>query len=255
MERETVNNVRNNGETVFEHVMMKMIPNANGTTVNLIDRVPVTVTDTVDLTGTHVEEWDDLIVAVFVQNFNSREVYQSDYSLEDGTPAGNANLSGIFIDGQPLQGFTPGQFDYTVFLPAGTTVIPEVTAQLSDTNATLILIPAYTLPGTATMDVFGEDLIAHNQYSVSFVVQGLGITQTTGPMLRIYPNPARERIFFSAPIDGRIRIYSSTGELVADHTHFIGNDLVTGEMAPGIYMILIEQPGMMPSARKLMVVE
>jgi hypothetical protein len=253
MERETHNNARNNGETVFEHVMMKMMPNANGTTVNLTDRVPVTIIDSVDLTGTHVEEWDDLIVGVFVQNFGSREVYQSTYTIENGSPANNADLAGIFIDGQPLQGFTPGQFNYTVVLPAGTTAIPVVTATLADTNATMVLIPAYSLPGAATIDVFGEDLISHNLYTVEFVVPGVGVVHTADSQLRIFPNPIGEKIFFSNPVSGRIKLYSSLGQIVVQDEHFSGDCFVPGKLAAGIYVIVIEQPGKAPVIRKLTV--
>ncbi len=78
----TTGNVGTNGETEFEHVMMKMVPDAEGTTHGLFDREPVSITETVDLSNTNIEEMDDLGVIVWIQDYTGKEVYQSDYSAE-----------------------------------------------------------------------------------------------------------------------------------------------------------------------------
>ena len=36
--------------------MMKMVPDASGTTINLVDREPLTISQSIDLAGTNVEE-------------------------------------------------------------------------------------------------------------------------------------------------------------------------------------------------------
>ena len=61
-------NVATNGETEFHHMMMDMIPDANGSTISLVDRVPFTWSQMVDLAGTNVEEWDDLGVIVMIRD-------------------------------------------------------------------------------------------------------------------------------------------------------------------------------------------
>ena len=68
----TTGNVSTNGETQFEHVMMKMVPGANGTTVNLTDRVPYVLNQSVNLSGTHIEGWNDLGVVVIFQNYSTK---------------------------------------------------------------------------------------------------------------------------------------------------------------------------------------
>ncbi|HET8838953.1 MAG TPA: T9SS type A sorting domain-containing protein [Flavobacteriaceae bacterium] len=80
MEEMTVQNTGGNGESQFEHVMMKMLPNANGTVLNFTAGTPESNTFTADLSGTNVEEFDDLIVAVFVQKNSTKEIMQANYA-------------------------------------------------------------------------------------------------------------------------------------------------------------------------------
>jgi hypothetical protein len=49
-------------------------------------------------------------------------------AIRSGFPA----LTGVTIDGQPLAGFSPMTFEYTVQLPAGTTALPSVKARDAD---------------------------------------------------------------------------------------------------------------------------
>ena len=81
-EKLTTGNVGSNGETQFRHVMMKMLPNAQGSTVNFVSNELQRLEFTQDMSSTHVEEMSDLEVAIFVQNYNTKEVYNSRYAYE-----------------------------------------------------------------------------------------------------------------------------------------------------------------------------
>lgn len=78
----TVMNTGNNGETEFHHVMMKMIPDAFGTTLTLVDGEMSSIEGSADMSLTFTEEMDDLGVAVFVQDPVSKQIFQSAYSVE-----------------------------------------------------------------------------------------------------------------------------------------------------------------------------
>ena len=83
VENMTTGNHGNNGETEFHFVMMKMVPDASGTNVGpYTSGTPVSYLQTASLSGTFIEEWDDLSVVVFVQEDASWEVYQSAWSVE-----------------------------------------------------------------------------------------------------------------------------------------------------------------------------
>ncbi len=77
IEKVTTSNVGNNGETSFKHVMMKMVPNASGTTLNLTSGTPVSGQISASLAGTFIEEETDLEVILFLQDPTTKQVMQS----------------------------------------------------------------------------------------------------------------------------------------------------------------------------------
>lgn len=81
-EKLTTGNVGGNGETSFRHVMMKMLPDAQGTTLDFVASQLQHIEFTQDMSSTHVEEMSDLEVAIFIQNYSSKEIYNSHYAYE-----------------------------------------------------------------------------------------------------------------------------------------------------------------------------
>jgi hypothetical protein len=98
VENKTYNNVETNGETEFEYVMKKMLPDHNGTQVKPLKmgepqdfsfsyefkgdyRLPNDSNDPIDHEIEHsVEEFDDLSIVVWVQNRNTTEILQSTWA-------------------------------------------------------------------------------------------------------------------------------------------------------------------------------
>lgn len=103
-EKETHNNVGGNGETSFHHVFMKMLPDAQGTTVNFISCENQHLEFTQDMSGTHVEEMSDLEVSIWVQNYNTKETFNSHFAYEytDVHPYPVENLT--VMDEAPMKG-------------------------------------------------------------------------------------------------------------------------------------------------------
>jgi hypothetical protein len=234
----TTGNTGNNGETQFEHVMMKMIPDANGTSANLADRVPFTVTETIDLDGTFVEEWDDLGVVVFVQDMSTKQVYQSNYSIEDMTYATEGRVSSIYIDGEVIPNFDPDVMDYNVELPVGTVEMPVITAELIDANGMKVIVPANDFPGTATVDSYGQDLATHYTYNVNLSVL-TGIGDKSFEAVQVYPNPTNGKIYLRGTDNTTIKVYSAIGTEVASFEDFTGNTIDLSNLENGIYFINI----------------
>jgi hypothetical protein len=81
-EKETHGNVGSNGETVFHHIFMKMLPDAQGTTVDFVSGELQHLEFTQDMSGTHVEEMSDLEVSIWVQNYSTQEIFNSRYAYE-----------------------------------------------------------------------------------------------------------------------------------------------------------------------------
>ena len=94
-EYETTQNVGTNGETEFLHVMKKMLPNFNGSSISPLQAgVSQTVSQSYDFNGSYrlpddaqdpinhsiehsIEEFTDLGVAVWIQNSLSKQILQS----------------------------------------------------------------------------------------------------------------------------------------------------------------------------------
>jgi hypothetical protein len=91
--------VGGNGETSFHHIMMKMLPNAQGTTQNFQFGETQHLEFTQDLSSTNVEEMSDLEVSIWVQNYSTKETYNShfayEYTNEHPYPARNLVLSQV----------------------------------------------------------------------------------------------------------------------------------------------------------------
>jgi len=105
IEETTYNNAKTNGETQFEHVVKKMIPNDNGTSISSLVagqqntlnlaytfngdyRLPMNASDPIIHSTEHsVEDFSNLMVAVWVQDAVTKEVHQSTMStLTSFTP-------------------------------------------------------------------------------------------------------------------------------------------------------------------------
>ena len=84
IEKVTTGNVGSNTETSFKHVMMKMVPNASGTTINTTAGTPISGQITASLVNTFIEDPNDLEVIVFIQNSTTREIMQS-FKATDAT--------------------------------------------------------------------------------------------------------------------------------------------------------------------------
>lgn len=240
IENTTYGNVATNGETEFHHVMMKMMPDVNGTVLNLNDRETIVVEATANLSDTFIEEFDDLSVVVIFQNFATKEIFQSEYSVENGVFAQEARLSSLTVDGEPVPGFDPDIFEYFIDLPAGTTEIPIVEGVAMDELATVVHVPTWDLIGTTTIDVFGEDLVSHNRYNVHFDF-GIGTGDMTGPAsaIRVYPNPARDRIYLKGFEKGDISLYTISGQKIIDLKDFSSNFIDISPLSNGVYFMRI----------------
>jgi len=252
MEKVTHNNVMSNGETSFHHVMMKMVPDAEGTTANLVDRVPFTINEVVDLAGTHIEEFSDLIVGIFVQDPVSHEVYQSAYSVENGQFSTEARLSSIASDGTPVSGFSPDTFTYTVTLAGGATVVPEITATPIEPNETVIIVPSMELPGVTTIDVFAENLTSHNLYTINFE-WAVGQGETMSNEVQIYPNPTKGQVKVYGAGGASVTVCDQAGRNVMQVGSLSGNALDLTGLPNGVYVVKIEKPNGTVIRKKIVV--
>lgn len=254
IENTTTGNVSSNGETEFHHVMMKMMPDAEGTAMDVLDRNPVSITETVDLANTNIEEFDDLSVVVLFQEYTSKEIYQSAYSIENGTYNQEARCSSITYDGIPVPGFDPDVFDYTIELPEGSP-IPVVEATAMGTGAITIVEPTWELPGVTFVDCFADDNMTSRRYNIHFDL-AIGINDPVNPasLIHMYPNPAKDQIHINGTGIREIEVFSITGAKVTSVTGYTGNSIDVSNLGNGIYTVRFIMENNYIVTRKLSIV-
>ena len=95
-EKITTGNTGSNGLTEFHHVMMKMLPDAKGSVTDFEAGEYQHFEFSHDMSKTFVEEFNDLEVAVWVQDNDTKEIYNSGYLYEYvdyPSPAQNLTLT------------------------------------------------------------------------------------------------------------------------------------------------------------------
>lgn len=270
LERITTGNVATNGETEFHNVMMKMVPDAYGTSVTLNANQPLNLSYTVDMSSTNVEEMSDLLVAIFVQDNSTKEIYQSNYSVETGslftmTPANGATNVSISAPltiqyHQPIRmtggaAITNANVASLITLkengPVGNNV--PFTATINS-NKTLITItpdanlkslqqyylkvaPAENNSGVPTLEGISN-------FTAEFST--VGLQERKAANFNFYPNPASDKITVEG--NGRLEIkavelLSAVGKSVRSiNGNFAADETVTldvADLAAGIYYLRI----------------
>ncbi|MFK5857265.1 MAG: T9SS type A sorting domain-containing protein [Bacteroidota bacterium] len=240
VEKITTGNVATNGETEFEHVMMKMMPSANGASESFVTGVPSQFSYTYDMATTNVEEMDDLLVVVIVQDPSTKEVMQSAYGTMNANYSNEARLSSITLDGEALENFDPDVFEYEVKLPLGTIEEPVLSGIAMNGDALVITSMAFAIPGTAKLDVYAEDRFAHKQYEINYVYDNVGIEDDVKHLISVYPNPANDKLYINGLEKANISIISSSGSVVLKKQSFSGSVLDISNISRGVYILDIQ---------------
>ena len=135
-EKLTEDNVGNNGETEFHHVMMKMLPDETGTTLDaLVGGETTTLTESFDMNLTNMETPDDLSVVVFVQDDSDKDIVQSDMSdilLATGIVNSTNNENSLQIFPNPAR--------------------DEVSIQVADNGSNLVKAIVFDLNGKKVLE-------------------------------------------------------------------------------------------------------
>jgi len=240
IEKVTTQNVATNGETEFHHVMMKMMPDANGASTSFVNGTPIQFSYNYDLSSTNVEEYDDLMIAVIVQDASTKEVKQTAYGLQNTVFSNEARLSSITLDGVPLEGFDPNVYEYDVQLPEGTVEEPVIVGVPMNSGALMLTSMAFAVPGTAMIDVYAENLFTHKQYKVNYSIDYVGTEETPLSLISVYPNPAHDQLNISGLVNARLTLYSSTGSVVLQKNNFSGTTVDISHLSHGVYVLDIK---------------
>ena len=206
IEKTTFNNIGTNGETQFEHVVKKMVPNDSGTPItSLIGgtqstlntqhtfqgnyRLPANASNPInDATEHSIEDFSNLLVAVWIQDAVTKEVYQSTMGI----------LSSIVLE------------------------------SFNCINNSCV----DPLDGTGTyMSLANCDAVCNTTE----------INEKNKEVQLIYPNPATDNIYISNLTGATLlKIYDITGKLVLEASVSDKEYINISTLAKGIYQIKFE---------------
>lgn len=268
IEGTTTGNVGTNGETFFKHVMMKMLPDASGTAFALQALEPYHISYNFNMSGTFVEEMEDLKVVIFVQNHATREVYQAGYTTKPSAPEASINIEDGAI-GISLSPTIEIDFDQAVRHTDGSEITPEniallvqlrktdadgeeipFTAEINEEKMQISLEPAEPfeegLLVFVHMDAVSEYspfLLASDPQSITFTTLSTVSTPDLDlPGLVVFPNPTSNIINarFNAETVAELRILDMGGNLVVSKAG-VGQSfqMDVSALANGIYLLEI----------------
>ncbi len=237
VEKITTQNVATNGETEFHHVMMKMVPDASGTTVNIVSGENYHFSHTVNMSSTNVEEMDDLMVAIFIQK-GDKKIVQSGYSVEVGATMSSSVANEAInvpvdqpitisysqavrmIGGAPIT--NDNVDDIIVFREGEANGTPvSFTATINAAKTLITITPTPNLKYLQRyylniLPVENNFSIPTLNYEISFTtLLNIGVADRPVNEFSLYPNPSNSLLYISN-IDNynTVEIYSIVGNLI-----------------------------------------
>jgi outer membrane lipopolysaccharide assembly protein LptE/RlpB len=118
-------------------------------------------------------------------------------------PNNDATLSTLTVDAVLLEDFDATKLNYKVELPNGTTAVPEVAATSADANASVDIVQALELPGTAVITVTAEDGETQLVYTVEFTLR---VKETYSVTFNVYDEDGN-------PVEGAEVLFNSESKL------------------------------------------
>ena len=190
-ERTTTKNISENGETEFHHISLTMADNAEGKNISIKAGEHHHIECTLNITETFMEDIGDLEVALWLQNYETKEIYNSRFAYEYTAHCYPARNLSIKVNGNdkhikweaPEKGSPIG---YNVFV--NNELVLENTTELS-----------YDF--TSSNDKFFVEVVAlyeNDKTSVGIAKKyskGENILENKELGCSIYPNPANDRLY------------------------------------------------------------
>ena len=233
-EKTTTENYGTTDETEFHHIMMKMLGGTEGTRISLKAGEYKRLEFSHDMSNTNVEEMNDLEVALWIQNLNDWEIYNSTFAYEyceHPYPAQNLKLTkngnDIDISWEKPQ-TTP--IGYNLY----------VNNRLVKANTTET---SYTYQDADEFCIVKVETLYHDKQAVSVVkiYSDEDSVEETDISLDIYPNPVDNTLFINGIENiNEISIYNVLGVKVYDAQLTINNEQLTvdvSELNSGIYFL------------------
>lgn len=241
-EKTTVDNYGTTDETEFHHVMMKMLGGTEGTKISLKAGEYKRLEFSHDMSNTNVEEMNDLEVALWIQNLNDWEVYNSSFAYEYCEHPYPAENLQIVKNGDKLDitwenpQTTPIGYNLYVNNKLVKSNTTETSYTYQNANDEFCIVKVETLyQGKKAVDVV-------KVYSDETSVEETNLDVN----LNIYPNPVDDILYINANDDiNEITIYNVNGAAIYSQqvnrstSQQVKHSVSVSELNSGIYFLNI----------------
>jgi hypothetical protein len=253
MEKSAFAFVNGIGMMEFHHPEMKMFPeDGQGEIVNFCANLPYHQTYSANLNTTAIQEFNDLIVAVFIQQDSNKEILQSAYSIENKIFSVESRLSMITLDGSPLAGFDPDMHTYDVEIPLSSVESPVVCGIPIEEKEMVVTQQAFDVMGPAVIDVYPESRGHLERYIVNFSFT-TDVPDPGLPVINIYPNPTNGKLILTGTGENHILLYDFEGKLVLNIEKCTDKTIDLSGLNSGLYVLkLVNKEGIVV-VRKIVV--
>jgi hypothetical protein len=250
-EKETTGNVGSNGETSFHHVFMKFLTSPSGDDLNIAAGECQHFEWTQNMSGTHVEEMNDLEVSAWIQNFASHEVINSHFLYEYTD-----------IHPYPVRDFAIEEAENGVSLtwndPEGGNAVAYNIYLNSELLAENITETQYNYPCDYGYYVFGVEAVYENDMTSVKMVKAVdykdhtAVAESKENVYSIYPNPTNGNFTVAGADMTKVEVYNLVGQKIYEAQ----GKMVTIEASnwnKGIYLVNVTNTEGVISTTKLVV--
>ena len=240
-EKETTGNVGSNGETSFNHVMMKLLDSADGNTISIEPGDYQRLEFSFDMSSTHVEDMNDLEVAFWLQDLSNKKVFNSKfayeytnhyYPIQNLVETTTSKGERTFSWEAPEQGTPTG---YKVY----------VDGVMLESNTQETSISHYTNKPTVLVEVIALYGVGKTSVSVvkRFNINNVSIAENeASDEISIYPNPARDFVNISGnDLINSVKVYNCLGMMVEEiEVNANEAEINTSDYNTGIYFFNVQ---------------
>ena len=238
-EKTTTENIGSNGETEFHHIMMKMLDNADGNELNINAYEYQRFEFSYDMSLTDVEDINDLEVALWIQDKESKEVINSRFAYEYCNhvyPAQNLKLepnnNNLIISWDAPQEGEPSAYDIYVNNTLTANNINGLSHSIEVTES-----------GLKTVEVVAKYDDKESVGLFDLIEFNVDIEENDIENISIYPNPAKDfvKVTNGKSQMAKVKVYNCLGMMIEEievNTNEI--EINTSDYKSGVYFINIE---------------
>ncbi len=177
---------------------------------------------------------------IYAGVMDAQTVYENSQNFPVETSASDATLATAVIGGDTTMiEFSPYTLDYSFKLPEGTTEVPAIEVTATNSNATVVVEPATSIPGVITVTVTSEDEAYTSVYT--FTIEGVTAVNTPEiATMKVYPTFSKGSFTIEAEqMIKSISVYDLSGQLVLQKNVNTTRDELSISKA-GMYLIRVE---------------